>query len=79
MEVVKEGLSQEQAKVNQTPEQFNEQLNLEFALIRVRTAALELMKLKLGMLLDMGEKGLKSDDLSEAIKTVTANILKFPA
>lgn len=75
MEVVKEGLNQEQAKPTQTPAEFNEQLNLEFALIRVRTAALELMKLKLNILSELGE----TEEVVEAKKAVVANILKFPA
>lgn len=75
MEVVKEGLNQEQVKQPQTPEQFNEQLNLEFALIRVRTAALELMKLKLNVLNELGE----TEEVETAKQAVIANILKFPA
>ena len=79
MKVVNDELGQvEQPKQPQTSEQFNEQLNLEFALIRVRTAALKLMKFKLNVLQEISENH-QSEELTEAIKTVTANILKFPA
>lgn len=60
-----------------SPEEFNNQLNTEFAILKVRNAALDLMDKKLSMLITINEKGVNKE-VSEEIKLLIDKITKFP-
>lgn len=78
MNVVKPGsdASQEQPK-QVSQEELNNQLNMEFAIIRVRTAALELMKLKMETLLTISSKT-SDEEITKALNELKDKITNFP-
>lgn len=74
MNAVKDNSSIAEQPKQLSPEELNAQLNIEFAIIRVRTAGLELLKLKYD-LLTFAEQ---TEEVVHAKSELIEKIAKFP-